>query len=173
MQFSQNYFRLIGIIIFVSSILCSASSFGKVPPELVIKSFQAHFENASHVTWHQEKQVYYATFTNGEERWIAYLRSSGELVTSGRRILIENLPLMVQRNMKSVQASYEKKYGALTPVWIYELIATEQTTYLITLENKNRYLALQAVNDNINVVVNKRKTENTVIEKDKDIIAKK
>ena len=75
--------------------------------------------------------------------------------------------------MKSVQASYEKKYGALTPVWIYELITTEQTTYFITLENKDRYLALQAVNDNINVVVNKRKKENTVIEKDKDIIAKK
>jgi len=172
MQFSQNYFRLIGIMLFVSSILCSASSFGKVPPELVTKSFQTHFENATHITWHKEKQVYYATFNNGEERWIAYLNGSGELMTSGRKIPLETLPLAIQRDCKAIQVNQEKKFGQLTPARIYELVSKHETMYYITLENKDRFIALQAVNGSINVLRNE-KVEVKKYGKSDDVIAKK
>jgi hypothetical protein len=171
MKPSQNYFRLIGIILFMSTIVCSAS-YGKVIPESVIKSFQTHFGNATHITWHQEKQVYYATFNNGEQRWIAFINGSGELMTSGRKIPLETPPLTIQRDLKLVQTNHEKKYGQLTLARIYELISADETMYYITLENKDRLIALQSVHGNINILSNK-KVEPGKFKNGEDIVAKK
>jgi hypothetical protein len=139
---------------------------------VVTKRFQTYFENATQINWHQEKQVYYATFNNGEERWIAYLNGSGELMTSGRKIPLETLPLTIQRDLKLVQANHEKRYGQLTPVRIYELISSDETMYYISLENKDRFITLQAVNGSNNVLSNK-KVETEKFKNGEDIVAKK
>lgn len=142
------------------------------PAEKVKKSLKVHFENATSVTWSKYNPLHYATFSYNDESWIAFIDSDGKLVTSGRRISTNQLPIVVQRRLHTLLDTYEKKFGALKSGCIYEMVKSDATEYFIPFENDHHYVTFISRSDGDLVVAAKGK-KSPPLEIQKNIMAKK
>jgi hypothetical protein len=159
----------------IVSVCFSAYASGSdFPSQKVKENFMTRFQDAENIKWEKAGPLYYATFSNAGESWIAFLQKEGSIVATGRRISFKNLPLLVQQNVQPVLRRYEKKFGAFQQGCIYEMTQSGITDYFIPFENDNYTLALQSTsNGTVTVVAKKAKHKSAVIETNGNVMAKK
>ena len=145
---------IIGAVIFILSI---ASASAQDVNASVTASFEKSFAGATNIRWTPcPKKISLVQFGYLGKAWLAYFDHQGKLVSSGRRLTIHELPVVVQNGMRSKKQLFENKYGAITVGTIYEMLTDNITEYYIPLQNhKIRFMI--AVQTNGNVIVKSKK----------------
>lgn len=137
------------------------------------QSFEKSFTGASNPKWTRcEKKISLVQFHYMNKPWLAYFDHAGKLITSGRRVSIHELPVIVQGGMLSIKERSEKKYGALTLGLIYEMVTDRVTEYYVPLANTKIRLMI-AVQTNGATVIKSKKTLSEDPKSPKDVIARK
>ena len=96
------------------------------------------FAGATHIRWYTDDQkVFTAKFTIGENQVSAYFDADGNLLSTRRYILEEQLPLAVITRVKKRYPDFEVRSTV-------ELDANSTTTYYITLEGEKTWMVLKS-----------------------------
>lgn len=168
-----RFFGTIGLIVLCLSHAGYAQE-SDFPSKKAKETISNTFIDATNVSWKKHNKIYYATFTNSGQSWIAFVQNDGTLVASGRRIAFTNLPLVVQENVKPIVKNFEKKFGTLQHGCIYEMVNSGLTEYYIPFENDNHTLALLATGmGTVTVVAKKLKNKLNLTEPKTNVMAKK
>ena len=107
---------------------------------VVLKSFERSFKQASNINWTISENLYKADFSLNNQQIAAYFDAEGELIAVTRNILSQQLPIMLQANLKTDYKEF----------WISELfeVANEGgTTYYVTLEDSNNKIVLKSASN--------------------------
>ena len=167
--------KILGVLLFVGVInlnKCHVFAQQSTMPSSVVKeSFNNEFESAINTTWQKIGPVQRARFSQNGEFWVAYLSERGSLIASGRNISYDQLPIMVQKELKPARKTFEIKYGALEQGSIYEMVKDGVTEYYIPLNNKNRAMLLKASSGG-GIVVAKNRKINTPTVATSELLAK-
>ncbi|HEY0652591.1 MAG TPA: hypothetical protein VGD65_05655 [Chryseosolibacter sp.] len=164
---------IIGAALFIISLSNSAAQESPAVKESVAKSFEKSFNGAVNPRWTTcAKNTSLVQFRYMDKAWLAYFDHSGKLITSGRKVSIHELPVIVQSGMLKQKASSERKYGAVTLGGIYEMLTDGVTEYYVPLANNTIQLMI-AVRTDGSVVIKSRKKGLHDARSTKDVIARK
>lgn len=108
-----------------------------VAPEKIQQEFRKEFVRATNITWEIKTGFYKATFSVDGQQLQAFYSLSNEFMGISRNIVFNQLPLLLQKDLKETYAAY----------WIsnlFETVTKQGTAYYITFENGNRQVTLQA-----------------------------
>lgn len=127
------------LILMLSILLTTLSSFADdaVVNEKVLNAFKHDFENAAQVEWSTGSNYYKATFLFNERYVFAYYNTDGRLLGLTRNIIVSELPLKLQKELK-------KDYDNMWVSELFEASREEGTAYYITLENADTQLILRS-----------------------------
>ncbi|MBA2330558.1 MAG: hypothetical protein H0V91_13180 [Flavisolibacter sp.] len=106
----------------------------------VLQSFESQFTNAKEVDWSITSNIYKAQFALDGQYINAFFSADGELVAMTKNVSVNQLPLMLQTELKKQTAKY----------WItelFELSNEEGTSYYVTLENADEKVVLHSVSN--------------------------
>ncbi|MDB5195901.1 MAG: hypothetical protein JWP88_271 [Flaviaesturariibacter sp.] len=123
--------------------LTSLFSQAETPAEInatVLKSFQSAFKGAKEVDWSVSTSYVKAQFALDGQYISAFYTNEGELIALTRNITANQLPVMLQTNLKKEIADF----------WITELfeISNEEgTSYYVTLEDADSKVVLKSTNN--------------------------
>ncbi|MGC1243018.1 MAG: hypothetical protein WA874_15620 [Chryseosolibacter sp.] len=141
----------------------------------VYGKFSESFPGAQHVTWTTlTDQISKAQFAYQGQPWIAFFDYKGTMLTSGRRIKVEALPLQVDSGLQKQKRRMEKKYGDLAIALIYEMVYDNGTRYYSTLENSITKITLSVCTNGQCIIEKKELKRNveTLPPSRKEVIAK-
>lgn len=129
----KKIFLLLPLLLVVTIVTTYARSAMNGNPRAE-QEFKKYFANVENVKWSKEEGGYLqASFTWDNHRTLAFFNSSGELVGSIRGISVNQLPLIVARNV-------ERNYNKAIILEISEITNDEGTQYKLTIEDeKNKY----------------------------------
>lgn len=118
------------------------------------ETLSKEFAGAKQVSWSkiENQGVYLASFVLDETRFNAYFDENGSLIAAGRYISADRLPLQVSRLL-------EKKYAGYEVQEVIELVKNSETSYVITVENADRKVMLQAYDNGTATIVKKVKKD--------------
>lgn len=165
---------VIGAALFIISLTSSIAQEGATVTASVAKSFEKSFKGAANPKWSTcggNQSTSLVQFRFMDKPWLAYFDKSGNLISSGRRIFIHEVPVLVQNGLYTTKERSEKKYGALSLGAVYEMITSGVTEYYIPLAN-NKIRLMIAVRTDGTVVIKSRKKINTVPKPADDVIAR-
>lgn len=163
---------IIGAVLFIISLSNSAAQESTANAS-VSQSFEKSFKGAINPKWTEcAKNTSLVQFRYMDKPWLAYFDHSGKLITSGRKVTIHELPLLVQNGMFSQKERTEKKYGAITLGAIYEMVTDGVTEYYAPFGNTKIHLMV-AVRTDGSVVIKSRKKVSEDPKSPKDVIARK
>ncbi|HEY0743613.1 MAG TPA: hypothetical protein VGD40_19235 [Chryseosolibacter sp.] len=145
---------IIGAVLFILSL---ASAYAQDINASITASFEKNFAGATNIRWTPcPKKISLAQFGYMGKAWLAYFDHQGKLVSSGRRLTIHELPVVVQNGLRFKKQLFENKYGAIATGTIYEMLTDNITEYYIPLQNhKIRFMI--AVQSNGTVIVKSKK----------------
>ncbi|HTS42879.1 MAG TPA: hypothetical protein VMH01_00680 [Puia sp.] len=103
----------------------------------VISAFHKDFSSAREVKWESKKEFDIATFTMNGQVQFAYYSKSGELIAVTRNILSNQLPVMLQKQLK-------KRYHGYWISNLFEIDVNGDTTYYVTLENQDYTMVMKS-----------------------------
>jgi hypothetical protein len=106
----------------------------------VLQSFESQFVNAKEVDWSITSNIYKAQFALDGQYINAFFNAEGELVAMTKNVTVNQLPLMLQTELKKQNSNY----------WItelFELSNDEGTSYYVTLENADEKVVLHSVSN--------------------------
>ena len=114
-------------------------------------AFYKEFPGAAVISWERLKEnIYQVKFTLNNERLNAFVNQEGELVAIGRFVKQATLPLTVQKAVSNKYAGYNLQQ-------VIEITQNNETSYLLTFENEQVKMEVQAYNDGKLVVFKKGK----------------
>jgi hypothetical protein len=162
---------IIGAALFIISLSNSAAQEGAVNASAA-QSFEKTFKSAENPKWKAcAKDISLVQFRYMDRGWVAYFDKAGKLITSGRRVSIHELPVVVQDGMFLTKETSERKYGALTLGVIYEMVTSRTTEYYVPLGNTKIKLMV-AVRTDGSAVIKSRKKVSEDPKAPKDVIAR-
>jgi hypothetical protein len=162
---------IIGAALFIISLSSSVAQDGIKAS--VSKSFEKSFTGALDAKWTPcAKSTSLVQFRYMDKPWVAYFNHEGKLITSGRKVFTQELPVIVQHGMLSQKARTENKYGALTTGAIYEMVTDGVTEYYVPLANTKIQLMI-AVRTDGSVVIKSRRKPSESVKSPKEVIARK
>ena len=101
---------IIGAVLFIISLTSSVAQNGVTVNASVAASFANNFAGASEPRWTAyEKNISLAKFKFMDRAWLAYFNSEGHIITSGRKVSLQELPSRVNEQMLSSKQNHEKK----------------------------------------------------------------
>lgn len=103
----------------------------------VVAAFNQNFVQASNIKWHVTENYVEAIFQMNGQFMFAYFTETGELLGTARNLLVNQLPLNLQANIKKAAANS----------WVtelFELAKDGETTYYITLESADQKTSLKS-----------------------------
>lgn len=116
--------------------LVSKAEITEVNPA-VLQSFQSTFKGAKEVDWTVSTTFMKAQFALDGQYINAFYNNDGTLIALTRNITANQLPVMLQTELKKEAANY----------WItdlFEISNDEGTSYYVTLENADNKVVLKA-----------------------------
>jgi hypothetical protein len=114
-------------------------------------AFKKQFAGAVALSWERlPENIYQVTFMHNNERLNAFYDDNAQLVAIGRFINEQSLPLSIQTNIA-------RKYASYRLVNVIELTRSNETSYLLTFENEQFKLDVQAYNSGDMEVFKKEK----------------
>lgn len=147
---------VVSLVMFLSVIGVSIASDGSTKSTKVnyrvAETFKKEFDGAKSVKWEliKGKDIYQATFVYNNERMNAYFDVDGGLIATGRFISVDNLPLLVRKNVF-------QKYGEYKIQEVAEYATENETSYLVVVENEKTKLLIRAYNNGSTYVFKKEK----------------
>jgi hypothetical protein len=112
---------------------------GKNPvSEIVLRSFQKEFANATNVSWTAMKaeNLYHAAFMYNGEAVEALFNEDGELVSTSRLISEHQLPILAIKKLVTDYSRYKIRQ-------VIEFTNDNETAYLATLYNEKETIVLK------------------------------
>ncbi len=103
----------------------------------IVSTFNQKFVQASDVKWNVTANYVEARFKMNEQFMYAYFSQAGELLGISRNIVVNQLPIILQAEIK-------KNYGSSWVTELFELAKEDETTYYITLENADQKVSLKS-----------------------------
>jgi hypothetical protein len=115
-------------------------------------AFKKEFAGATSVKWDllRKENIYQAQFLYNNERLNAYFDSEGNLIATGRFVAVANLPLMLRKNI------YER-FNDYTIREVVEYSTTNETSYLVVVENEKAKLVVQGYVNGATTIFKKEK----------------
>jgi hypothetical protein len=130
--------RIFMMALLVSTLLTSAfANKTNGVNEKAVSSFRNEFKQAEEVKWEAGKDLAKVTFKLNDQVMFAYYSANGELVALTRNILSNQLPIHL---MTSLSKNFEG-------YWIsdlFEVSASENRSYYVTIENADYTLVLKS-----------------------------
>jgi hypothetical protein len=130
--------RILMMVLLVSTLLTSAfANKTNGVNEKAVSSFRNEFKQAEEVKWEAGKDLAKVTFKLNDQVMVAYYSANGELVALTRNILSNQLPIHL---MTSLSKNFEG-------YWIsdlFEVSASENRSYYVTIENADYTLVLKS-----------------------------
>jgi len=99
------------------------------------ENFNRAFKDASHVQWVKIKDTFQVRFCSHEEYCLAFFDTSGQLLMSGRKVQVDQVPQSVRKEIERVRGVSEDKYDLLL-AGAYELSHSLGKRYFINLESE-------------------------------------
>jgi hypothetical protein len=162
---------VIGAVLFIISLTNSAAQ-ERAANASVTQSFEKTFNGASNPRWEAcAKQISLVQFRYLDKPWLAFFDRTGKLITSGRKVEVHELPLLVKNGMYQAKETSEKKYGAFTIGRIHEMVTGGLTEYYIPFRNTKVHLMI-SVRTNGGVVIMSRKKVSEDPKSPKNVIAR-
>jgi hypothetical protein len=162
---------IIGAVLFIISLTSSVAQNGVTVNASVAASFANNFAGASEPRWTAyEKNISLAKFKFMDRAWLAYFNSEGHIITSGRKVSLQELPSRVNEQMLSSKQNHEKKYGPLSFGTIYEMVTESEKAYFIPLVNNTIQLLISVQPDG--TVELKRRTKVKSVPGNPSVIAR-
>ena len=103
----------------------------------ILSAFQKEFSFAKNVKWEEEGNLSRVNFSLNDQGIVAWYNSDGELVTTARNILYNQLPISVMRSL-------DKEYEGADILGIVEISRNNETYYQIRADKKSKKLLLKA-----------------------------
>lgn len=107
--------------------------------EKVLKAFKETFIKATDVVWNEIQNTYQASFKQSDILTRASYDTEGNLLTTTRYYLEENLPAHILSKLK-------KRYEGKTVFGITESSTADEVTYYITLEDEKNWYVIKSDN---------------------------
>lgn len=121
-------------------LMMGAGAFANTNDEInqqAAQAFHKEFATAKNVSWEQKKDYLKVTFSLNDQVLFAYYNYNGELQAVVRNIVSDQLPISLLTSLKNDYSGY----------WIsdlFEMSSDDQTTYYVTLENKDKTIVLKS-----------------------------
>jgi hypothetical protein len=162
---------IIGVVLFIICLTNSVAQDVAVVNASVAGSFERNFAGASQPRWtFYDKNITMARFKFMDRAWLAYFNNEGQIISSGRKVAVQELPAAVGQGMAAAKQKNEKKYGALSLGVIYEMVTSGEKAYFIPLVNGNIHLLLSIDLDG--AIELKRKTKGISVTGNANVIAR-
>ncbi|MBE7174278.1 MAG: hypothetical protein INR73_27135 [Williamsia sp.] len=124
------------------ALIMTTTTFAKTPDDKkvnnkVVTAFNQKFIQASDLKWNVTANYVEATFKMDGQFMFAYFTEAGELLGISRNIMVNQLPINLQTELKKSSANS----------WVselFELAKDGETTYYITLENADQKTSLKS-----------------------------
>lgn len=117
----------------------------------ILANFKKEFGDARQIRWDVNREFTRAHFLLNQQGLIAYFDREGELVSLARNILYNQLPITVIKSL-------EKKFPSTEFSGIVEVTSNNETSYLMTVEQKGKKLQLQVNSSGYITKVSKTKS---------------
>jgi hypothetical protein len=132
-------FLMLGISVMI------ASERTNIDPK-ILSAFQKEFSFAKNAKWEVKGNLTQVNFLLNEQGVTAWYNSDGELVTTARNILYNQLPISVTRAL-------EKEYAGADLLGITEINRNNETYYQMRADEKSKKFLLKvSPSGNINVL---------------------
>jgi hypothetical protein len=105
--------------------------------QLAVRSFRKDFNGASNIVWEQRDTYTKATFSLHGQVLFAYYNNNGDLQAVVRNITSDQLPI-------NLLSSLKKEYGSCWISDLFEIVADDQTSYYVTLEDSDKKIILKS-----------------------------
>jgi hypothetical protein len=149
--------KLVLTLVMSASIFAAAFASDGNTKEIIVSrrveaSFNKEFAGARAVKWDliRTENIYQAQFLYNNERLNAYFDGEGNLIATGRFVSVNNLPLILRKNVA-------EKYNGYAMREIVEFSTNSETSYLIVFENEKAKLIVQGYINGSSTVFKKEK----------------
>ena len=133
------------IMMILALVLTVSTTFAFTGEEAVSKralnSFKSEFAGATDAAWTTGSNYYKVAFTMSDQKLFAFYNTDGEFVAVSRYISSFQLPLKLQGSLK-------KSYGNYWISDLFEMSASDETGYYVTLENADTRIVLKSIDGN-------------------------
>ena len=106
-----------------------------------LNSFKSEFVGATDAAWTSGSNYYQVAFTMNDQKLFAFYNTDGDFMAVTRYISSFQLPLKLQGSLK-------KSYGNYWITDLFEMAASDETGYYVTLENADTRIVLRSVDGN-------------------------
>ncbi len=106
----------------------------------ILSSFSNQFEKAADVQWTKAAGYYKATFNWNGQYLTAFYDDNGESIAVSRNVLPKELPLILQTNLAD-------DYNSFWITELFEYSTKDNNKYYITIENADKKIILESVNN--------------------------
>jgi hypothetical protein len=131
----KTLLTLFAFLMFGISVMI-ASERTNVDPK-ILSAFQKEFSFAKNAKWEVKGNLTQVNFLLNDQAVTAWYNSDGELVTTARNILYNQLPISVTRAL-------EKEYAGADFIGITEVSRNNETYYQVRADEKNKKFLLKA-----------------------------
>jgi hypothetical protein len=130
--------QILLLVLFISTISFNASATEEKPVSYAaLQSFKKSFVTAKEVSWNSTAEFLKVSFQYSSQYITAYYEHNGTLIATTKNILSNQLPLMLETNLKEHYSGY----------WISSVVeySTEnEITYYAVIENAEQKITLKA-----------------------------
>jgi hypothetical protein len=139
---------IIGAVLFIISLTSSVAQQSASVNASVAQSFEKNFSGATQLKWTAcAKSISLAQFKHSDRVCLAYFDRHGNIISSGRKVSVQELPALATEGMLASKESNEKKYGALVAGTIYEMVTDDKKEYYIPFANGKINLLIAVARD--------------------------
>ena len=161
---------IIGVVLFIISLTSSVAQESTSVNASVAQSFEKNFSGASQLKWTAyPKSISLAKFRHNDRVCLAYFDRHGNIISSGRKVSVQELPALVNEGLLTSKETSEKKYGALVIGAIYEMVTDNKKEYFVPFANDKIQLMIAVARDGSFEV--RRKTRITTEPRPTNVIA--
>lgn len=134
----KKFFVSLLMVISVYSFANTPGSGDKVSAHIKA-ALEKEFAGAQYIVWQSLKdhQIYHAKFLYNNEQLNAFFEQDGNLLAIGRFITPVALPLIITKNLTNRYGSFQVKDAV-------EYTRSGETSYLVTLENEQSRIVVEA-----------------------------
>ncbi len=109
--------------------------------ETILNSFSSQFEKATDVEWSKAATYYKASFNWNGQYLTAFYDDKGAPIAVSRNLLVKDLPLVLQTNLT-------ENYNGFWISELFEYNSKDNNKYYVTIENADKKIILQSMDNN-------------------------
>lgn len=130
--------KLTILLAIISASLVSTQSFAQTKtPNNIVTALETSFSDVKDASWTIVGNYYKAEFAIDEQNISAYFNYEGELIATGRKINVSQLPISLQLDLKST-------YKDFTVTQSVEVDVKDEPTYYLSIETPTKTLQLSS-----------------------------